>query len=397
MRVTLDWDDAEAQQEHLEAARDAFQDQPWELRRSSSGNGWHFIGYGNINDTAQGFENSMNLRELWGDDGKRRNLDQQRWDAGSPFMQVLYSRKYMDRHDYPDAPTESGYSTGNVAEVVEQNDAVKAAPEKERIKDPDTGRLDYQKLLRLVRERTGMTQQDVAEKTQLKTYRTEPDGGISRSTVSSYERGERPVTATSLKRWLRRTARSRGIGHYSRTDDGGQAAEDVRYIDEGELRRTIVEYVDVPWDWNIGEEDREYALLNIHTGSYNENHTDPQLHMIHDEVTDHVLDCLSPTNPETETRLNLDPQNTHFSVDGWSREPDSINYEREYLDPGEEEPYLSNLPEKPGKSYEPATQPIIEIILWDQHMTEMIWHVLGVWAGSDLGDVVILRDNNGWW
>ena len=395
MRVTLDWDDAEAQSENIEQARRAFEDKPWELRRSSSGNGWHFIGFEGANDTANGFSRMMNLREMWGDDPKRLRLDRKRWDAGSPFMQVLYSRKYMDRRDYP-AEDGSGYSTGNVAEVIEQNDAVKAAPESEKVKDEDTGRLNYEKLLGIVRDRTGLTQAEVADKTKLKTYRDE-DGGISRSTVSAYERGEREVRSTSLKRWLRRTARSRGIGHYAETEDGGQAAEEVRYIDDGEMRRTLVEYIDVPWDWEIGEEDREYALLNTHTGSYNENHTDRQLHSIHDDVTDHVMEALSPSNPETGQRLNLDAQNTHFSVDGWSREMDSINYEREFLDPGEDEVYLSNLPSRADRAYNPAEQPLFEVILWDEDMTELIWHVLGVWTGSTPGEAVILKDSKGWW
>lgn len=396
MRVTLDYDDPQALEDNIDAARRAFEDKPWELRRSSSGNGWHFIGYEGANDTRQGFESMMNLRETWGDDEKRRKLDRKRWAAGSPFMQVLYRRKYLDRRDFPDEDG-SGYSTGLEAEVIEQNDAVKAAPEREKIKDEDTGRLDYQRMLTLVREETGLTQREVAEKTRLKTYRTEPGGGISRSTVSAYERGERRVAAESLQRWLRRTARSRGIGHYAETESGGRAAEDVRYIDDGQLRRVLVEYVDVPWDWEIGEEDREYALLNVHTGSYNEAHGDRQLHMIHEDVTNHVMDCLSPENPETGTRLNLDPQNTHFSVDNWTREPDSVNYEAEYLDPGEDEVYIDNLPSVSQTDYNPHEQPIFEVILWDEDMTELLWQVLGVWSGSSVGDATILKDSRGWW
>jgi transcriptional regulator with XRE-family HTH domain len=396
MRVTLDWDDHEAFAEHLDDARAAFEDKPWELRESSSGEGWHFIGYDGANDTRQGFENMMNLRDLWGDDPKRLKLDRKRWNAGSPFMQVLYRRKYMTRRDYP-AEDGTGYSTGNVANVLEQNDAVKAAPERERVKDDDTGRLDYRRMLELVREATGLTQSEVAAKTQLDTYAAE-DGGISRSTVSAYERGERAVSADSLKRWLRRTARSRGIGHYAETPDGGQAAEDVRYIDDGDQRRTLVEYIDVPWDWDIGGEDREYALLNTHTGSYNDSHTDRQLHAIHDDVTNHVMDRLSPS--KDGKTLNLDAQNTHFEAAdhaGWTREYDSINYEKEYLDPGEAEVYTDNLPDRQDAAYNTLEQPLFEIILWDEDMTDLIWHVLGVWTGSSVSDAVVLKDNKGWW
>lgn len=399
MRVTLDWDDAGELADNVDAAQRAFDDKPWELRKSSSGNGWHFIGYEGANDTRQGFENMMNLRETWGDDPKRLKLDRKRWSAGSPFMQVLYRRKYMDRTDFPKEDG-SGYSTGNVAEVIEQNDAVKAAPESERVKDEDTGRLDYQKALDLALDRNDWSTVDLSEKLGTRddpNIYADESGGRSASTIRAYLRGERAVESDAVRRWVRRQIRSKGIGHMAETPDGGQAAEDVRYIDDGQLRRTLVEYIDVPWDWEIGEQDREYALLNTHTGSYNENHSDRQLHMIHEDVTKHVMEALSPSNPETGQRLNLDAQNTHFNVDGWSRELDSVNYEAEYLDPGEDEVYIDNLPDSPRKSYNPAEQPIFEIILWDEDMTELIWHVLGVWTGSSVGEAVILKDNKGWW
>lgn len=400
MRVTLDWDTTEEQQENLEAARRAFEDKPWELRRSSSGEGWHFIGYEATNNTMQGLREMMNLRELWGDDSKRVRLDQKRMNAGSPFLQVLYRRKYMDRIDYPEPGT--GYSTGNVANVVEQNDAVKAVAESERIKD-ESGRIDYTKTLRIVREKTGLTQSEIAEKTRLKTYAKE-DGGITRSTVSDYERGERAVTSPSLKRWLRRTARSRGIGHYADTEDGGKAADEVRYIDDGEQRRTLVEYIDVPLGikpsgkgkeyGDLEPEDREYGLLNTHTGSFNEEHGDRQLHGIHDDVTDHVMEVLSPTSPDG-TKLNLSERNAHHSVDGWSREKDSINYEREFLDPGETDVYLNNLPS--GDVQNPGSYPLFEVILWDEDMKSLEWHVIGVWTGSNIAGATILKDTNNWW
>lgn len=399
MRVTLDWDNDGEMAENLDAARRAFEDKPWELRQSSSGDGWHFIGYEGANDTARGFTNMMNLRETWGDDPKRLKLDRKRWSAGSPFMQVLYRRKYMDRRDFP-AEDGSGYSTGNVAEVVEQNDAVKAAPESEKVKDEDTDELDYQKALNLALERKGWTASDLSDhlgsRNDPRIYGDE-SGGRSDSTIRAYLRGQRDVSSDAVRRWTRRQIRSKGIGHMAKTDDGGEAADDVRYIDDGDLRRTLVEYIDVPWDWEIGADDREYALLNTHTGSYNENHSDRQLHAIHDDVTNHVMEALSPSNPQTGEKLNLDAQNRNFSVDGWSREPDSINYEAEYLDPNEHDVYLDNLPDKPSKAYNPAEQPVFEVILWDEDMTELIWHVLGVWTGESVRDAVILKDNKGWW
>lgn len=404
MRVTLDWDSAEEQQANLEQARDAFEDRPYEIRRSSSGNGWHFIGFDAANDTRSGFERSLNLREVWGDDPKRRNLDEKRYNRGSPFLQVLYRRKYMDRTDFPDP--DDGYTTGNVAEVIEQNESAKVAPESERVKGPD-GEINYNRLLELVRERTGLTQAEVADKTHLKTYAKE-DGGISRSTVSAYERGQRDVTADSLRRWLRRIGRSRGIGHFAETDDGGKAVDDVKYVDPEQTRRTLVEYVDVPMDWDVGGDDREYGLLNIHTGTYNPNHSDQQLHRIHDGegggvgiekpmkrrgVADQALAVLSPTNPKTGTSLELDDQNESFrGISGWTREMDSLNYEKELLDDGEKDVYIENLPNSPEKPDNPGEQPLFEIILWDEDMSTFEWHCIGIWAGSDPSDAIILKD-----
>jgi len=397
MRVTVDWDEqippAPEDSPHdnmLDVLRDRYERQPWELRKSSSGNGWHFLAYEALNDTARGFAKSFNARERAADDGKRRRLDRKRWQASSPFMQVLYRRKYMDRDEWP-AEDGTGYSTGHAAEVIEQSTGVKAAPEREKVKDEDTGRLDYQKLLRLVRERTGLTQSEVADKTQLKTYAAE-DGGISRSTVSAYERGERPVAADSLKRWLRRIGRSRGIGHFAETDDGGEAADEVRYVDPDDERRTLVEYVDVPLDFEIGEQDREYGLLNIHTGTYNDNHSDRQLHAVHEDVAERTLEILSPESPDG-TKLNLDEQNTNFAgVSGWTREQDSVNYERELLDDGEQDVYLNNLPPNTENNAKPAENIIFEVILWDEDMTELEWHVVGLWTGETWRDATNLKD-----
>lgn len=406
MRLTLDWDDVDDKQRHLDTVRDRYEGYPWELRRSSSGDGWHLIVYELLNDTDRAVKKNLNLRDVYDDDPKRRNLDAHRWGTGSPFFQVLYQRKYMERNDWP-AADGTGYSTGHNADVVEQSRAVKAAPKEEQVKDPDTGRLDYAKLLNLVRDRTGLTQGEVADKTHLKTYAKE-DGGISRSTVSAYERGERNVSADSLKRWLRRTARSRGIGHYAETSGGGQAAEEVRWIDPEDERRTLVEYVDVPLDFDIGEEDREYGLLNIHTGTFNDAHTDQQIHRIHDGeghktgvekamskrgVADQALAVLSPTNPQTGTELRLDDRNETFAgISGWTRELDSLNYERELLDDDEADVYVDNLP-SPGKQPDnPANYPIFEVILWDENMDDMEWQVIGLWTGSDPSEATILLD-----
>jgi DNA-binding transcriptional regulator YiaG len=297
-------------------------------------------------------------------------------------MQVLYRRKYMDRHDYP--TEDAGYSTGLEAEVVEQSPGVKAAPERERIKD-DSGRLNYRKIASLLRERYQGGTSELARKMD-----------VSRSSVYRWMDGTNEPSKTHQK-GLRRKARSQGIGHYRETEDGsGEAADDVRYIDADDERRTLVEYVDVPWDWDIGGDDREYALLNIHTGSYNANHTDQQLHQIHDEVADRAMQLLSPTNDQGQT-LDLDAQNTHFSTSGWSRERDSMNWERELLDDGEEDVYVGNLPSHPDKPDEPAKYPLVEIIVWNEDMTGLEWQVIGVWTGDSVGDMTVLKDTQGWW
>lgn len=382
MRVTLDWDDADAKEGNIERARRAVDGKPYELRRSSSGNGWHFIGYEAADDTSGGFENMMRLRDTFGDDPKRLRLDRKRWNAGSPFMQVLYRRKYMDRFEWPDA--EKGYQTGHEARVVEQSDW-KAAPSRERIKDPDTGRLDYPKISRLLANLRYGTQAELARKMD-----------VSTSTVSRWVNNPDAGISEENRKELRRKARSQGIGHYKQTPDGGQAADRVKYVDPDETRRTLVEYIDVPWDTNIGDEDREYALLNTHTGSYNAAHGNRQLRHIHDDVTEHAMERLSPSM--NGTSLDLDERNENFhGVSGWTREADSINYEREILDEGEADVYLDNLPEKPSKAYNPQDQPLFEVILWDDDMTELLWHVIGVWAGESVSDAVILRDNQGWW
>jgi len=379
MRLTLDWDTPEDKGDHLETIRERYDDQPWELRRSSSGNGWHLVVYDLLNNTRSGIDSNENLREVYDDDPKRLKLDRKRWGTGSPFYQVLYGRKYMERDEWP-AEDGTGYSTGHAAEVVEQSPAVKAAPERERIKD-ESGRLDYNKITDLLVDRYGSVKA-LADKQ-----------GVSRRTVYRWINRESSIS-TQNRKGLRRKARSQALGHYAETEDGsGQAAEEVRFIDPEDERRTLVEYVDVPLDFDIGGDDREYGLLNIHTGSFNDNHTDRQLKAVHEDVADQALAILSPTNPTTGQSLNLDEQNTHFSgVSGWEREFDSVNWERELLDDGEADVYINNLPNSPEKPENPRNYPIFEILLWDEDMSSIEWQVIGIWTGSDPSDAVILKD-----
>lgn len=392
MRVTVDWDEqippAPEDSTHsnmLDVLRDRYERQPWELRKSSSGNGWHVVVYGALNDTARGFARSFKAREDARDDEKRRRLDRKRWELESPFLQVLYRRKYMERSEWP-AEDGTGYSTGHDAEVIEQSRGVKAAPERERIKDEDTGRLDYNRIAELLVDRYDSVKM-LAEKQN-----------VSRSTVYRWINGQSGISDANRK-GLRRKARSQGIGHYSETEDGGQAADEVRWIDPDDERRTLVEYVDVPLDFDIGEDDREYGLLNIHTGTYNDAHTDRQLHAVHNGTPDtlgvagRTLEILSPENPKTGQKLNLDEQNTHFvGESGWTREADSVNYERELLDDGEADVYLDNLPTNTQNSADARENIIFEIVLWDESMRDIEWHVIGLWTGETWRDATILKD-----
>jgi hypothetical protein len=388
MRLTLDWDDADAKSGNLSTIRERYEEYPWELRRSSSGTGWHLIVYDLLNDTRQGVQDAFNLRDVYDDDDNRLRLDRKRWATGSPFIQVLYRDKYVERREQP-AADGTGYSTGMHAEVIEQSTDVKAAPESERIKDPDTGGLYYGKIPELLVDRYGSVQ-ELAEKQ-----------GVSTRTVYRWINGE-SYPSDANQKGLRRKARSQGIGHYAETSDGsGEAADQVRYVDNDDERRTLVEYVDIPLGikesgkgkeyGELDPEDREYGLLNVHTGTFNPEHSDQQIKMIHEKITEHVLEVLSPQSPDG-TKLNVGPRNEHHSVTSWSREYDSINYEREILDDGEKEVYVENLPESREKPANPENYPLFEVLLWNEDMTDLEWQVIGVWTGEEVGDAVILKD-----
>lgn len=387
MRLTLDWDTEEERAAHYDGVRERpglDDSRPWELRNSSSSVGYHYVEWG----AAGGWPAVAAAREEHGDDPKRLKLDKKRHDLGSPFLQVLYSVKYMDRWGWQ---PETGLH-------VERIDGTPIRDETERVKDPESGTLDYHKLLRLMLEQT--TQSEVADRTALKSY-ADDRGGRSRSTVSDYARGVQSFASVAsshpLKRVVRRWARSNDVGHFL----GDESRDDVEFFDKEEKpqRRTIVEYADAPWDWDIGGEDREYALLNVHTGTYNENHSEEQLKHIHDDVMEHVLDLLSPENPESGQRLDLDRETRH-SI---SREQDSVNYEDARLDRDEAAYYKANFVNRTGAADRGVTTqdadryPLIEVILWDENMTGLHWHFLGVWTGDGVGDVTVVTDSNGWW
>lgn len=390
MRITLDWDEEEDRQQHYDRVRgrpdlDTGPD-PWELRRSSTNGGYHYLEW----DAAGDWQTVMELRQEFGDDENRIRMDMLRRNRGSPFLQVLYTTKYMERWGWQP-------ESGNQAERIA---GPGASPEEEQIKEDDGG-LNYGRILSLMLGEH--TQAEIAEKTALKSYRDER-GGRSRSTISSYARGSQSFAAVGsshpLKRVLRRWARSNDVGHYR--DD--EAQDDVAF--SGERRRTIVEYYSVPWadsdselQANLSDDDEsEERLMNVHTGTFNPNHTDGQLKGIHDEVEQHARDVLSPANTDNELpNLSLD------RVNQIPRENDSVNFENELLDADEARFYRANMigntnAREKGIDVEHAERyPVFEVVLWNDTKTDILWHVIGVWTGSSVSDATIIRDSRGWW
>lgn len=389
MRVTLDWDDDEAMMANLERAKTLAENRGgWELRQSSSGDGYHFIAYGAVNDTRTAYRNLLGdrgdegMRAEFGDDLKRVKLDRKRWDHDSPFQQVLYSRKYMSRADRPQ------YTTGNTVETI---NGYNVAPEEERIKDEETGRLDYEKMLDMARQ--SLTQRELAER----AANYADDGSFGRSTVSDYERGQTDITERNsghpLKRALRRWARSNDVGHYQ--DD--ESADETIYRD-GRTRRTLVEYIDVPWS-DTQEEENDYRLAQVETGTCNSNHTDGQLRKAHEEAVKRVLDRMSPDSPKNGVTLDLD-RDLASDVD-WTgkdlRQTDAVHYEEEVLDDGEAAVYWENLPNREQVRGDAIEHVTTEVLLWDEEMETIKWQVLLVDDGDGWRDHTVLKDTTGWW
>lgn len=378
MRVTLDWDTQEEFGENFNVndvrQRPLINDPTWELRQSSSGDGYHYIEYG----TDHTWEGVVNVREEFGDDPKRLRLDKQRFRTGSPFIQVLYTYKYINRPSNTGSNLELDLSTGNKAKVL---DGVEHVPESERVKT--NGVINYEKLANVLVDKVSGTQSALADRL-----------GVNRSTVHRYVTGKTsPREETRDK--LRRIARYEGVAHYA--NDKSLLNDDnveVIYTDDKVTRRTLVEYADAPWDSNVGGDDREYALLNVHTGTFNENKSRGQLVTAHDKVMKAALDRLSPTAPDGNS-LDLDRINKSIH-----REKDSINYEEELLDVDEKETYLSNMTDKHGELTTPDgtvvdadKHTLFEIILWDEDMDDMIWQVIGGYVNDEF---VVLKDSQGW-
>lgn len=382
MRLTIDLDGV-TDPSVLDEVRDRPQldgSNPWQIRQSSSGNGLHYIEW----DAASTWDAVMDLREQFGDDDKRRRLDRVRHLYGSPFLQVLYDVKYMDRWGWEP-------ESGNQKQVL---DGTSFVPVGERIKSPD-GTLRYPQIAANLVEQVYGSQRELADSLDM-----------ARSTVSGWLSGAHQPSAGARKK-LKRRARHHGLGHYVEGADkaAGRMGLDVQYVepDDKDLRRTIVEYADAPWDWDIGGDDREYALLNVHTGTFNDEHSEGQLKYVHDSVMEHVLEVLSPSNPETGQQLNLDRETRHPI----NREQDSVNYERALLDPDEARYYRGHMVSSTGATRQGIdvsdveSQIIFEVILWDGNMDGMHWHVLGVWAGDSVSDAVVVHERvdggGSWW
>lgn len=389
MRLTLDWDDDAALAANYDAFERAMQDRQYQLRQSSGGDGYHAVAWEAVPSTARAYERALlgmggadGLRAELGDDPKRLDLDRTRRGMGSPFTDVLYSRKYMARDDSPP------FNTGN---VVEPLSGTEFRSEREQYKDPETGRLDYHKLARLLVRHVYGSQRGLAESL-----------GASPSTVSRWLSGG-GISAAYRKK-LRRRGRSHDLGH-NVGDKSADEREDVDVVFIGEddpQRRTLVEYIDAPWGSDpeaIGDENREYAVCQVETGSVNPEHTDGQIRYAHNRAMKRVVRRLSPESPMNGVRLNLDRDLGRSK--GWTqrdlRHADSTFWEHSLLDEGEPAVYWENLPNRSRISGDPLDHIVTEVLLWDEDLSEVLWHVLMVEDSDSWHEHTVLVDSRGWW
>lgn len=393
MRLTLDWDTEADRSENWPAFERAKGDHDWLLRQSSGGEGYHAEVWGMVPDTRAAFENAIigpgGLREQLGDDPDRLELDRIRWDMGSPFVQVLFDSKYLSRRDLPP------YETGQRVEPLEGSILV---PDDDRIKD-DRGRLDYHQIARQLIDLEYGSQRGLARSL-----------GASSSTVNAWIGGG--GISAGYKKKLRRRARHHGLGHYT-ADKSADRLDDVavKYIDPGDpVRRSVIEYMDVPWGSDpsdVGDPDREYALAQIETGSINPNHTDGQLRNAHERAVEAVQDALSPTSTINDVTLDLDRAlgraagwgDREIDAGAFLRHPDSVFTEHALLDPGEGSIYWGNLPPIPDKidPAESENHVVTELLLWDEGLDEVLWHVQIIDDADDWSDHAVLTDDRGWW
>jgi hypothetical protein len=415
--AVADVEDAEDIQTALgdfDAARsdpEALADVADRLDLDSLPNGSHFAGYGR-ELTVPGM---FNLRGAFGDDGDRLTLDRNRWDRGSPHLQILFDRKYIDRHENPANTDEDGptWQSGRPARWVAGSEVLDSSA---RLKDPDSGRLDYQKVLEQLADHPDFDSRAAVMR------RVQERGSVDVSTDPSkrgYDlaNGRRPFTRNEQKA-LRDYAEDRSLGHYR---DG--RARDMEYEDtlpEGTAdrrRRCLIEYVDIVWDQG-GPEDRDpgddyFRELNVTTSTVNENNTNRQMKVTHDKAVQRAMDALNPTSSKNGVTLTHD-RDRAANIDaaigalpdgagGPSRNPDSLNWEDRRLDSDEVERYLDNLTmhtSNPAHIDRAETNPLVEVTLYGDDPVgapDPIWHVIVIDDGDRLADGTIIEDSRGWW
>ena len=94
MRLTLDWDSEAAKDDNLDAVvnRESITGPAdYTLKRSAGGEGYHYIEY----QAAGTWPEVTALRDKYGDDRKRLQLDLLRQRQGSPFLQVLFKQSTL--------------------------------------------------------------------------------------------------------------------------------------------------------------------------------------------------------------------------------------------------------------------------------------------------------------
>lgn len=366
MRLTLDWDDDDTKEEFLPqvTGRASLTGEPnYTLKRSAGGDGWHYIEY----DAATEWGIITELRDRYGDDSNRIRLDLQREMRGSPFLQVLFEYKYLDRLGL-DFTSAAGQAT-----VVEQASLSRDTFE--------AGNVRYREALKILKA-NGFGP-NVLAATLKDSYQAE-SGGRSASTIRSYIRGDRPVTSQAVRRITRRRLRSQELGHFA--VDGPRPD-----------RRSFVEYLDITWKELDGEDELEdiepeYYLAQVETGTLNENISNEFLKDVHDDLANEVLARLSPESPLTGEVLEHNRRNEN-ALNPVSRSIDSLNFEDEPLDSDEAQYYMDNLPESDS---DPSEHIFFEVLLFDD-TGSIAWQVLGLYDGDSISEVTILKDTNGWY
>ena len=373
MRLTLDWDDEETKNNNLEAVvnRESITGPAdYTLKRSAGGEGYHYIEY----NAAGSWPEVTALRDKYGDDRKRLQLDLLRQRQDSPFLQVLFEAKYLDRFA----------EGGDLGSAAGRRTTIQSAQIAKETKV--AGRINYRAALQvLVGTQDDMSPQQISRRiNRFKTYNS-LSGGKSVSTINAYLRGYRPVTSEAVQRYVLRAIRNRQLGHFSAAGDKPRRRSYVEYLD--------IVYSDEPPSVDIEESEKDYLLCQVETGVVNDNISDSFHKDIHDDVANYVLKVLSPFSPITKTTLGHNRRNEQ-AVNPVSRQIDSLNYESEPIDRDELRFYLANMPTP--ANYDPENYIFFEVWLFDEN-EGVEWQVLGRHTGDRIESATILKDTNGWW